>query len=130
MPSLRAVAATRQAISPRLAIRIFLNTGSPHVDGCAASPNQPDTRWINRRRNFASIQVTTIITISATESTPKNTYGWAHDSHRLTGTTPSPSRDIAMFENGSGEAFSAARVVDFATWLVAASVPPSSAAAI
>src|ERR1700740_1674641 len=104
MPSLRAVAATRQAISPRLAIRIFLNTLSPHVDGCAVPSNQPDTRRISRRRNFASIHVTTIITISATASTPKNTYGCAHDSHRLAGTTLSPSRDIAMFENGSGDA--------------------------
>ena len=35
-----------------------------------------------------------------------------------------------MFENGSGEVFTAARVVALATWLVAASVPPISAAAI
>ena len=124
------VAALLRGWSLRLAIRIFLNTRSPHVDGCAVPSNQPDTRRISRRRNFASIHVTTIITTSAIESAPKNTYGCAHESHKLAGTTLSPSRDIAMFENGSGEAFSAARVVAFATWLVAASVPPSSAAAI
>ena len=42
----------------------------------------------------------------------------------------SPSSDSAMFENGSGEVLTAARVVALATWLVAASVPPSSAATV
>ena len=46
--------------------------------------------------------------------------------------SPAPTRRRAatapMFENGSGEVLTAARVVALATWLVAASVPPSSAA--
>ena len=33
-----------------------------------------------------------------------------------------------MLENGSGEVLTAARVLALATWLVAASVPPISAA--
>ena len=45
------------------------------------------------------------------------------------GTSASPASDRPMFENGSGEVLTAARVVAFAAWLVAASVPPSSAAA-
>src|SRR6185295_18857169 len=48
----------------------------------------------------------------------------------MTGTAPSPSSDSAMFENGSGDAFADARVVSLAAWLVAASVPPISAAAV
>ena len=67
--------------------------------------------------------------MSVGTSNARNTSGCAHDSHKPAGTRPSPSSDRPMFENGSGEVLTAARVLALAAWLVAASVPPSSAAA-
>ena len=46
----------------------------------------------------------------------------------MVGTAASPSSDRPMFEKGSGEVLTAARVLALARWLVAASVPPISAA--
>ncbi len=66
----------------------------------------------------------------ATPRVTKSRTGCAHDSQRTNGTSPSPSSDRAMFENGSGEVLAAARVVALARWLVAARPPPSSAAAV
>ena len=81
------------------------------------------------RRNLASSQIGATIT-PASAPARRRAAGCAHDSQSAPGTRPSPSSDRAMLENGSGEVLTAARVVAFATWLVAASVPPSSAATV
>ena len=77
-----------------------------------------------------STQTTTIETTTTAASTTSATTGCAHESQSITGTAPSPRSERAMFENGSGEVLAEARVVSLAAWLVAASVPPISAAAV
>ena len=79
------------------------------------SPEQPQRRQHRR---------------DASASSGKNSQGCAQASHSAAGTVASPSSDRPMLENGSGEVFTAARVVALARWLVAASVPPSKAAAV
>ena len=54
--------------------------------------------------------------------------GCAIDSHKPAGTRLSSTSDAPTLVNGSGEVLIAARVVALAVKLVAASVPPTSAA--
>ena len=77
-----------------------------------------------------STAVSTTIATSTTVSTRKKGTGCWVASHSMAGTAASPSNDSTMFENGSGEVLTAARVVAFATCAVAARVPPISAAKI
>ena len=97
---------------------------------CSGGLRQPVIRVASCRRKRPSHQIAPTIATSATASSTANSNGWVHDSHSAVGTAASPSRDMPTFENGSGEVLTAARVVALATWLVAASVPPISAAAI
>ena len=80
------------------------------------------------RRNLNRIQVTIHISTSAISSRMPKTTGWLVASQTAPITRPSSTRLMATLEKGSGEVLMAARVLVLAAWLLAASVPPSSAA--
>ena len=87
-------------------------------------------RRSKRAKNCHSTQTTTSeATTRAARATSAIT-GCTHDSQSMNGTALSPSSDSAMFENGSGDVLAEARIVSLVAWLVAASVPPISAAAV
>ena len=100
------------------------------MDVGARASEPPTSRRHTLPRKRPSFHSSTAISASASASTPKNAHGCAKASHSAAGTVASPSSDRPMFENGSGDVLTAARVVAFAKWLVAASVPPSSAATL
>ena len=70
------------------------------------------------------------IAMKARLTTAIATVGSCHARYSTEGTAKSPSSDMPTLLSGSGEVLTAARVVAFAMWLVAASVPPSSAATV
>ena len=130
----RAVRATRQAISPRLAIRILVNMAS----GAAGS------RWIagrglrrtsrrpaRRSRGACATPWESARSLSATSTatTASAATGCANASHSSVPTASSSPKDAVQFENGSGDVLMTARLPALARWLPAASVPPRIAAA-
>ena len=96
----------------------------------AADGMPPRMRVSSRARKRHSTNRITTETTVTTASTTRAITGCDHESQSIAGTAPSPTSDRARLENGSGEVLAEARVVSLAAWLVAASVPPISAAAV
>ena len=88
-------------------------------------PSSCDSRANAPRKKRISSHVTIHIASTTTTSSTPNTSGCVAASQTAPTDAPSSTRLAPMFENGSGEVLIAARVVVFAAWLVAASVPPS-----
>ena len=119
----RAVAATRQAISPRLAIRIFLNMMSllrifSSGAGTHAGSDRPRRSRAMRPSNAQELAPARPISHDASTSTSasaarrRTTTGCATASHSMTGTEAVlDQRHARHCENGSGEVLIAARVV-------------------
>ncbi len=131
------VRATRQAISPRLAIRILSNIGGgPLGNAVRAGRGVSDPRPVmprmrppavfSSRHSFGSSQIVSAISTARTTSV---TIGLTNASHSSVPTVSSSPNEAAQFENGSGEVLITARAPDLARWLPAASVPPTIAAA-
>jgi hypothetical protein len=90
--------------------------------------NKVRSRSNAARRNLNSTQVTIHMSTTVMASRMPKTTGWCVASQRAAMTRPSSNRLASTLDKGSGEVLMAARVVVLAAWLLAASVPPMSAA--
>ena len=86
------------------------------------------TRLNSCRKKRQQTRISQTLSTRTTASTATKINGCATAAHRPSGTRPSSIRDAPTLLNGSGDVLMAARVVALAVKLVAASVPPRSAA--
>ena len=129
----RAVRATRQAISPRLAMRILVKhrrRRSVVLLGRSADRTSPETLATIARMNSPHLgnQPDRQCDEYGSDHTSAAT-GCAKASHSIVPTARSSPNDAAQFENGSGDVLMSARLPALARWLPAASEPPRIAAA-